>query len=493
MSAGFIEADRVQTEMEIEITLLSGILSDEAGASVTRLVDFGEGHFWHPDHWAIFKACREMASEGVSLGEVYEISKRSGVSLPQIFQIAEADRSGIRTKASAESMRQTKLRGDLAALSRSIAAEGNPTAETFRGYARQFDDLAGRADGPRNGLPAVSPRLRAKIEARRFNFAKPPEEPLARFLIKGRPICTPGNLTNLIAQAKAGKSAFIAAMIAAAICAESGVSDRDTLGVTSKPPGKLKLIAIDTEQSPFDHDQLIRRSLRRSGSEALPTWLLSYGLAGFSAFELRQAINLIMHEAAADGGIFAVIIDGTADLVADVNDAQDCNAFVAELHGLAIAHRCPIINVVHENPGQDGGKMRGHLGSQLERKAESNLRLKKSDEVTVVFSEKMRRAPILENEGPRFSWDDTVTMHVSRASSGITKSEAKRGRLQDMVEATFAHLGKPFARYSELLNAIGETRKIGASAAEDRFTDMKKFKLIQKDALGNWSINPVTP
>ena len=267
--------------------------------------------------------------------------------------------------------------------------------------------------------------LRTRLAERRFNFAVLPSEPVPRFLINGRAVCTPGNLTNLIAQAKAGKSALTGAMLAAAICAEFGMTDRDTLGLTSTPPGKLRLVHVETEQSRYDHDQHIRRALRRAGVDEPPGWLFSYGLAGFAADELRQVLRLTLADAATAGGVFAVILDGTADLVNDVNDPEECNAFVAALHNLAIEHDCPVINVVHENPGQDGGKMRGHLGSQLERKAESNLRLRKSEEITVVFSDKMRRAPIMEKAGPRFRWSDADGMHVSCLTAIATRDDER--------------------------------------------------------------------
>jgi hypothetical protein len=346
---------------------------------------------------------------------------------------------------------------------------------------------------PTNTSETRRSEMRARLMARRFNFAVPPAQPIPRFLINARAVCTPGNLTNLIGQAKTAKSATIGAMLAAAICAESSNNDRDTLGISATAPGTLRLLHIDTEQSPFDADQLIRRSLRRAGVDAPPPWLESYGLAGFSAGELRLALPMLMESARETGGVFAVILDGGADFVNDVNDAEECNAFVAELHSLAILHNCPIILVVHENPGQDAGKMRGHFGSQLERKAESNLRLRKSEEITVLFSEKMRGAPILEKDGPRFRWDNGAGMHLTCATVGTTKAQKKREKLADMAEAVFAHLGKDGARFAELVKGIADMRGVGASAAEDRFADMKAAGVIFKDQFGFWHFNPVTP
>lgn len=300
-------------------------------------------------------------------------------------------------------------------------------------------------------------RFAASLDARRFSITAALVEPAPRFLINDRAVCTPGNLTNIIAQAKAGKTATIAAAIAAAICAEFD-SSRDTLGITAAAPGSRLLLHFDTEQSPFDHHQLVRRAMRRAGVDSPPPWLASYGLAGFSAQELRRALVAKMKDASTRGGIFAVILDGTADLVSDVNDAGECNAFVAELHGLAIEHDCPILNVVHENPGQDVGKMRGHLGSQLERKAESNLRLRKSEEVTVIFSEKMRGAPILERDGPRFKWSDSEGMHVSCQNAGKTREDERREALHDQAESAFNQSAKDVLTWKEAVSAVGEKR-----------------------------------
>jgi hypothetical protein len=330
--------------------------------------------------------------------------------------------------------------------------------------------------------------LRDRYTARAFRQEPAPEPAEPRIFIAGKPVCTPGNITNIIAQAKAGKTAYLGALIAAALAADASREDRDTLGITAKAPGLRALIHIDTEQSVYDHDQLIRVALRRAGVDTAPDWLQSYALAGFDAPDLRLVFRELLVRAHRKGGVYAVILDGAADFVRDVNAPEECNPFVAELHGLAIEHDCPIITVVHENPGQDAGKMRGHLGSQLERKAESNLRLRKNDEITTVFSEKMRRAPILEKDGPRFKWAPQDMMHMSCGSAGTSKDEVKRDKLLDLATAVFEHAGKRSLRYAEFLRIMAELRKISPSYAEDKFTEMKKLGVLRKDVIGSWSI-----
>ena len=332
--------------------------------------------------------------------------------------------------------------------------------------------------------------LLVRLHARRFDFAAGPAEPIPRFLINGRSVCTAGNLTNIIAQAKAGKTAVVAAFIAAAICAEYGDTERDTLGITATAPSSKRLIHFDTEQSIFDHDQLVRRAMRRAGVDTPPAWLDSYSCAGFSAAELRQSLTRTMTDAQANGGVFAVIIDGTADLVNDVNDAKECNPLVSELHALAIKHDCPIINIVHENPNGTAGKMRGHLGSQLERKAESNLTLTKSDGITVIFSEKMRKAPILKKDAPRFRWCDKAADHVSCETAGSLREADSLADLRDLADEVFSGTT---LRHGEACEKIEKARRVGKKAGEKWFTLMRKGNVIYNIGMGVWGINAAPP
>ena len=64
--------------------------------------------------------------------------------------------------------------------------------------------------------------LQQELDARQFGKGEPPSKPVPRFLLKGIPICTPGNITTIQSQAKTGKTAVNSAMIAAAIIAENG-------------------------------------------------------------------------------------------------------------------------------------------------------------------------------------------------------------------------------------------------------------------------------
>jgi len=69
-----------------------------------------------------------------------------------------------------------------------------------------------------------------------------------------------------------------------------------------------------------------------------------------------------------------LIIDGIADLVSDVNNIEESNACVQKLMEWSAKYDVHIINVIHQNFGST--KLgTGHLGSFLEKKAETVIQL----------------------------------------------------------------------------------------------------------------------
>lgn len=295
-------------------------------------------------------------------------------------------------------------------------------------------------------------RIRRLLKARAFDPSKvpPPVRPI--YSLGGVVICTPGNLTAITAQAKVGKSALVSALTASAMVPEE--SDADTLSAVGFNAHGKALLYFDTEQSPDDFWHAVARAKRRAKLETLPDWLHAYTVADLPAQIARKSVAVAMADAAAaHGGIHSVIIDGIADLVLDVNDAEECNGIVSELHSQAIRYDCAILCVIHKNPGTE--KVRGHLGSQIERKAETNLSLEKEEEVTVVWSAKQRRAPIDRKTGPRFRWDDDLKMHVT--AEPVDRPAAKVLELLELAQSVLQP-GQSLA-WKDLIAALQEARR----------------------------------
>jgi len=130
------------------------------------------------------------------------------------------------------------------------------------------------------------------------------------------------------------------------------------------------------------------------------------------------------------GGIQLVVIDGIADLVKSANDEAESVAVIDELYRLAGIYNTCILCVLHFVP--NGLKLRGHLGSELQRKAATILSIEKDEEPaqSVVKALKVRDGSPLDVPLMLFAWDKEAGMHVyirfMRERDIITKDTANQ-------------------------------------------------------------------
>lgn len=328
----------------------------------------------------------------------------------------------------------------------------------------------------------------AILAARRFDVMNPPPEPVPIFSLGEEIIATPGNLVAIQAQLKAGKSAAVGALLASTMSPTG-----DCFGFSSSNLKCGALIHFDTEQSPADHHKSILRALRRAGKTSPPEWLYSYCVTDLPLgrrwelfrFELERAAKI-------HGTIHAALIDGVADLCPDVNDQKETSELVDELHQLAIRYSTSILCVLHENPGKnDTGKTRGHLGSQLARKAETNLRLEKDgNNVTTIWSEHARNTFIPKDKGPRFAWCSSSLMHVSTDTRAAAKADEKRDVMRAEAAAVFEGVPDGMGiSYKQLIDAIEQVTGKKYEGARTTFKNLNKAGVITKNNQGKWTLS----
>ena len=340
-----------------------------------------------------------------------------------------------------------------------------------------------------------------ELDARRIHLEQQPPQPVPVFSLLSQQICTAGNLTVISAQAKGGKSAVVGAMIASIMAAEApkeeedddlpfGVPEHDLLGFTAAAHEGRAVVLFDTEQSPYDAWSLVQRSAQRAGVSGMPACFRGYSLADVSTDKRRAYLAAEMQRAQQEcGGIHSVFIDGVADLCKSPNDDIEAFALVEHLAQLAIAHACPIILVLHENPsGFETGKTRGHLGSQLERKAESNLRIAKDGKsgASMIFSERCRHACLSRDDALRFAWSTPDGMHMTvEAETKESRAETARQNEQPECQAVFAgHVGE--ISYTDLKERIMTRAHLAERSAKRRIKQWQGIGLIRQSATGNY-------
>jgi hypothetical protein len=371
--------------------------------------------FYDPKHSIIFDQIAELYrnEKPVDVGVLAEELKRTNrLELIGGFAFLAQVTSSIPTTAQAQyyvdNVREMALLRDIIRTATGTVEDAyNCTGDIDKFTASalvRFEDVVAGATGGMQALQSCKFDLKEKIHESRVALS-----------LGGVPICTAGNISAIVARPGVGKSALIGAALAASMV--TGTDEVDTLQITGPNYEKLPLLHFDTEQSKGDWQLLLHRVVKRARRSELPAWFHSFHLTGKPANECRHLVETaIAHFARKNQGkLFAVIIDGWADLVTDPNDTGECFPFVSRMHKLAIRTDCPITGVLHLNPGKEE-KSRGHLGSQLERKAETVLQLDMDENlVTAVWASKKRGKPILRADGPRFSWSDKHHMHVTLA------------------------------------------------------------------------------
>lgn len=228
------------------------------------------------------------------------------------------------------------------------------------------------------------------------------------------------------------------------------------------------------------------KTLKRSGLSHMPDSYHSFYLASLSRKErldiIRDSMDLYYHRF---GGIHLVVIDGIADLIRSANDEAESVAIVDELYRLAGIYRTCIICVLHFVP--NGIKLRGHIGSELQRKAAAIISIEKDDNpvYSVVKAIKVRDGSPLDVPLLQFSWDKDKDMHVFAGEKPVEdKERRKRNDLINVAKEIF-HDRKSLS-YSELSELLCEMLDVRERTSKNYIQYMKSNGIISQNTYNNY-------
>jgi archaellum biogenesis ATPase FlaH len=237
---------------------------------------------------------------------------------------------------------------------------------------------------------------------------EPPEIP-AVISIGESTLLTAGNVAGIIAAAGTGKSAVCE------VLAVSRINPTvDTFGLTVNTE---KIVCyLDTERTTRDHWRSWARAMRRAGvAKGCIADTVTFELIGMiSDVEERRKHLYSLVESERFG---LLVVDGLADFVLDTNDLKECNPFLNELLALCKKHETAILTTIHSNPQKEAEKARGHLGSELMRRAESVMMIKHDRptgirSLTMNFTHGKNRNDS-DNLECHFAWNDDADMFTT--------------------------------------------------------------------------------
>lgn len=312
-----------------------------------------------------------------------------------------------------------------------------------------------------------------------IDFKNPPKAPEPLITINDVTIGTPGNILCIAGSEGSGKTNFLGGMLSGALKPDNTAVD--TLGTfIQSNEGEKAILLYDTEQSEFQLFKNISYIIDRSQRSAPPRWFKAFGLVGISRNErmhlILESMDRLYYE---HGGIHMVVIDGIADLLNGVNDEESSVKLIEELFRMAAIYNTCILCVVHMAPS--GMKLRGHLGSEVQRKAAGILLVEKETNTnySVVKALKVRDGSPLDVPLIQFGWDKAQGRHVYLGNKSKEESESRKiNELSEVAREIFAK--KSVLGYSELLNAVMEALDIKDRMARNYIKFMKDNGIIEK-------------
>jgi hypothetical protein len=188
-----------------------------------------------------------------------------------------------------------------------------------------------------------------------------PKEYTMEFL--GRPCFPRKDLSVFAGVAKTGKTFVTSMLMAAATTSEDEPSVLALKRIRKEP---LKVMWYDTEQSlETTKEIMVKRIAKMVGGTFPDTQFFVFNVRAMTAEERKKMLGVAIESYRPD----IVIVDGIADLLADINDGPKAIELISELLRLADKNNCNITVNIHLNRSGEKSNLRGWLGSMLLQKA----------------------------------------------------------------------------------------------------------------------------
>lgn len=311
-------------------------------------------------------------------------------------------------------------------------------------------------------------------------------------------IGTLGNFSASIGKAKSKKTFNVSTIVAAALT--NGTMLRYS---ASLPEGKRRVLYVDTEQSPYHCQKVIKRILRMCG---MPTDkdhenLEFLALRKYSPEErieiTRQAIYNLP-----DIGL--VIIDGIRDFVYDINSPSESTKIITMLMQWTDERQIHIHAILHQNKGDENA--RGHIGTELNNKAETVLLVEKDTQCNDISCVRSVHIRAMDFEPFAFRINDEalpelIEEYVVGTKGGGKPKRTKFDPYTDIperhhriaLEAAFSK--KPSYGYKELTEVLQETYglvsvQLSNNKAVALISMLKCKRMIVQDASKKYIYNP---
>ena len=240
-------------------------------------------------------------------------------------------------------------------------------------------------------------------------------------------IATLGNFSASTGKAKSRKTFNVSAIVAASLGNKQVLKYKACL-----PEGKRKILYIDTEQSRYHCHVVMQRILRLAGmqQDVNAANLVFYGLREYHPTMRLQLIERALEQ---EQGCGLVIIDGIRDLMLDINDPAESVNIINKLMQWSSVYNLHIHCVLHLNKSDDN--VRGHIGTELNNKAETVLVITKSQ--TLADASEVKPLSLRDQEFEPFAFkinEDGLPVGIADYEFGKGEGRTTKMTIADITE-----------------------------------------------------------
>jgi len=292
------------------------------------------------------------------------------------------------------------------------------------------------------------------------------EPPICLSIVKNNKTAifgTLGNFSVIAGKPKSRKTFFVSAIVGATLNGSSYMNIKPSF-----PKEKQTVIYIDTEQSKFHARRVMERAFKIANisTQEHPKNFQYYTIKRYSPDLRLKLIDYLINKT---NNLGLVIIDGIRDVVTSINDEREATKVATYLMKWVDEKNIHIVTVLHQNKGDNN--VRGHLGSELENKAESIINITKhtkQDEFSSVEAKNMRDISFdtysfgINEDGILYEAENPEIGNVVRNQKF---DEFSDNEYMDMVRFVFKKLGTlKFDDFVQILRTYEKT-KIGYNKA----------------------------
>ena len=230
---------------------------------------------------------------------------------------------------------------------------------------KQKGRIGNTKSSPSTPTPDTSDDV-ANIESFKYNPNDVPKDE-SIITIQGKKVGSCGNAVVITGKPKSRKSVVAHAMVC------SAVSGNQILGIdVNLPPGRNKVLLIDTEQNAYDLHNSLSRMQSLGGFDIMPSNLLVYRFRDLEAEAIKASISKLLTD---NPSISMAVIDGGLDLLNNMNDIIEVKETILWVKKILSKHNICMVMIIHQSKTTQFTI--GHFGSFMDRFNQTNIEVVK--------------------------------------------------------------------------------------------------------------------